>query len=284
MKKFILMMAFLICASSISLVASDTSDAKRNLKSAQKELASVTSKRDKAQQKQNQLQADYEEALAKVEANQDKPKSLAYKDAVKKSEALPDKLEQNAQLLASLNRQVDSLQNIVSGCEAALVQAQHEEAAEDRSQVNTDVEESAKEETIELPESLQPVDQSADKRDDKTKEHVTAAESGKEKSSNSDGDSSLSPFWTWVIMIGGGILFIWFFWISFKRSSRCPKCGRWFSYEKDGVKILHKERSRGGSGWEIVYEKKFRCRHCGHTRVEKGNLLTSKPTLPSSWY
>lgn len=283
MKKFILMLALFICASSISLVASD---AKRNLKSAQKELSTVTIKRDKVQQQQNQLQADYEETLTKVKANQDKPKSLAYKDAVKKSETLPEKLEQNALLLASLNRQVDSLQNIVSGCEATLVQAQLEEAAEDRSQVNTDVEKSAKEETIELPESLRPVDKSADKRDDKTKEQVTASESGKEKSSDSDGESSLSPFWTWVFMIGGGILFVWLMWRSIKKSLRCPKCGKWFAYEKAGVKVLNKQRNANSSGnsWIISYERKYRCKHCGHIKVDSGKLYTSKSNLPAEWY
>ena len=124
MKKFLFAFLLLICTSNVSLVASDLSDAKRSLKSAQKELSSVTSKRDKAQKKQNELQADYDEALAKMTANQDKPKSLAYKDAVKKSESLPIKLEQNAQLLASLNLQVDSLQKVVNGCEYALSQVQ----------------------------------------------------------------------------------------------------------------------------------------------------------------
>lgn len=137
MKKLILTLALFICANTITLVASDLTDAKRSLKSAKKELSSVTSKRDKAQQKQNQLQADYQEALEKMAANQDKPKSLAYKDAVKKSEALPAKLEQNAQLLASLNRQVDSLRNVISRCESAMNQAQEEQAAEERAEEET---------------------------------------------------------------------------------------------------------------------------------------------------
>lgn len=141
MKKFLFALALLMCASIVSLVASDLSDAKRSLKSAQKELSSVISKRDKAQKKQNELQADYEEALAKMIANQDKPKSLAYKDAVKKSESLPAKLEQNAQLLASLNRQVDSLNNVVVGCESALNQVQEAESSEVVEEVESNEEE-----------------------------------------------------------------------------------------------------------------------------------------------
>lgn len=141
MKKYLFALALFISASSVSLVASDLSDAKRSLKSAQKELSSVTSKRDKAQKKQNELQADYDEALAKMTANQDKPKSLAYKDAVKKSESLPIKLEQNAQLLASLNRQVDSLQKVVNGCESALSQIQEAEAAEEVAEGKSEEEE-----------------------------------------------------------------------------------------------------------------------------------------------
>lgn len=48
MKKIIVALALFIYASSATLVASDISDAERNLKSAQKKLSSVTSKRDKA--------------------------------------------------------------------------------------------------------------------------------------------------------------------------------------------------------------------------------------------
>ncbi len=279
MKRIILALALFICASNVALTASDVSDVQRELKSAQKELSSLTSKRDKAQRKQTDMQEDYAKALAKVEANQDKPKSLAYKDAVKKSESLSKKLEENAQLLTSLNRQVDSLQGVIRGYESALSQAQQEVAAEKEEHV-----EPVEEEAIQLPESLQPVERPAEQKEDKAKEQVAISETSEETSSDSDGESSLSPFWTWVILIGGGILFIWIFWISLKRSLRCPECGRWFAYEKDGVKVLHKERSRGGHGWEIVYERRYRCRHCGHKKVEKGNLLTSKSTLPSDWY
>lgn len=139
MKRIIVALALLVCASSVTLVASDLSDAKRSLKSAQKELSSVTSKRNKAQQKQEQLQADYEGALAKMVANQDKPKSLTYKEAVKKSESLSAKLEQNAQLLTSLNRQMDSLQNVVSNYESALRQVQ-EKAVEEIAEVESEEE------------------------------------------------------------------------------------------------------------------------------------------------
>lgn len=280
MKRIILALALFICASNVSLTASEVSDVQRELKSAQKELSSLTSKRDKAQRKQTDMQEEYAKALAKVEANQDKPKSLAYKDAVKKSESLSEKLEENAQLLTSLNRQVDSLQGVIRGYESALSQPQQEVAAEKKEEHVEPVEEEA----IQLPESLQPVERPVEQKKDKASEPATASKSTGETSSESDGDSSLSPFWTWVLLILGGILFVWIFWVSLKRSLRCPKCGRWFAYEKDGVKVLQKERSRGGHGWEIVYEKRFRCRHCGHKKVEKGRLLTSKSTLPSDWY
>lgn len=192
MKKIIVALALLICASSATLIASDVSDAKRSLKSAQKELSSVTTKRNKAQQKQEQLLADYEEAQAKVAANQDKPKSLAYKDAVKKSEALPAKIEENAKLLAALNRQVDSLQNVVSGCESALSQVQEAETSEDVARVES------KDETpvvsaLEDP-ALQPVE-----KEDKDDAIVLSNESRSKESSPSEDEASSSSkpttFW-----------------------------------------------------------------------------------------
>ena len=192
MKKIIIALALLICASSATLIASDVSDAKRSLKSAQKELSSVTSKRDKAQKKQEQLQADYEEALAKVTANQDKPKSLAYKDAVKKSEALPAKIEENAKLLAALNRQVDSLQNVVSGCESALGQAQEAEAAEGVVEVESK-EEAPVVAALEDP-ALRPVE-----KEDKDDAIVLSNESKGKVSSPSEEEASSSSkpttFW-----------------------------------------------------------------------------------------
>ena len=141
MKKFLFAFLLLICTSNVSLVASDLSDAKSSFKSAQKELSAISYKRDKAQKKQNELQAEYDEALAKIAANQDKPKSLAYKNAVKKSEALPARIEENAKLLAAQNRQVDSLQSVVSGCESALSQIQEAEAAEEVAEGKSEEEE-----------------------------------------------------------------------------------------------------------------------------------------------
>ena len=47
MKKFLFAFLLLICTSNVSLVASDLSDAKSSLKSAQKELSAISSKRDK---------------------------------------------------------------------------------------------------------------------------------------------------------------------------------------------------------------------------------------------
>lgn len=135
MKRITLALALLMCAISVTLVASDVTEAHRNLQSAQKELQSTITKRDKAVQKQNKLQADYEEALSKIEENQDKQKSLAYKNAVKKRDDLNGKVEQNLQLIATLNRQLDSLQRVVSACESALLQTGEEEGIIERDEV-----------------------------------------------------------------------------------------------------------------------------------------------------
>ena len=85
MKKYILLLVLLICTNTGGLMASDFASTK---KSAQKELSQITIKRDKVQQKQSQLEADYADALSKIEANKDKPKLLTYKNAVKKGESL----------------------------------------------------------------------------------------------------------------------------------------------------------------------------------------------------
>lgn len=285
MKKFLLTLALLICASSVTLVADNLSHAKRDLKAAQKELSAATTKRNKAQLKQTQLQTDYKDALAKVEANKEKPKSLAYKDAVKKSESLSGKLEQNAAILLSLNRQVDSLTNVVVVREAALSSAQQTDIEEKHEERNAEPEQVVNDdEEITLKANLQPVDKSNNEEKATIKEQKPVA--AMDEKSADDSESSLNPFWTWVIIIGMGILFIWCFWVSMKRSLRCPKCGRWFVYEKDGVKVLNKQRDRNGSGrsWIISYERRYRCSNCGHKRVEKGKRSQSTPDLPSEWY
>lgn len=204
MKRFLIALALLLCASGVTLVASELSDAKHSLKSAERELSFIISKRDRAQQKQDRLQAKYEDALAKMAANEDKPNSLAYKDAVKKSEEFPVKMEQNAQVLAALNRQVDSLQNVVSECESALAKLQQGDILEDRDEVVT-------EDVVEEPIVETIIEQPVEKED--KRETIELSVDDKSMDTNSvEGDTSSaskpSTFWGKVWSVIKTIFFI----------------------------------------------------------------------------
>lgn len=283
MKKFIIALSFFVYAGSVTIMASDLSGAKHDLKSAQRELSSATAKRDKAQKKQTQLQANYEETLAKAEKNQDKPQSLAYKNAVKKSEELTSKMEQNTLLLDSLDHQIDSLQNVVRICESALNQAQQEKAEEKEARKQAAAEKKSakaeKETTAEYPVYNLSDPGPIKMNEDKEQKTISVSEPTEKTISDKKDGGSGTGYFLIAIFVALGVIGI-----LFDRPLRCPRCGKWFSYRRTGVKVLNKERAQGGKGWDIVYEKTFTCKHCGHVKTKRGTHHSSKKTLPNDWY
>lgn len=311
MKNYIIIIALCISANVMPSMASDLTSAKRNLNAAQKELSQITTKRDKTLQKREQMQAEYTKALAKIDEKKDKPESLAYKDAVKKSEALNAKIEQFGLDILSYQHQIDSLTIVVAECESALQSAQQtkedaetakrhakdsiklvKQLAKDSAKIAKQQEKEEKQRAKEECAAKQRESDSKYQNEEVTPIYKNNKISNSEKVSattskdSSNRESKKLSFWEWIIFIGICVVVVWIFWVSLKRSLRCSQCGRWFAYEKDGVKVLNKQRDKNTSGksWTITYERKYRCRYCGHKHSERGQIYKSSPNLPSEWY
>lgn len=298
-KILLLLLAFACC----NTIASNTDvrSAERDFEKVQKEISQLASQKMATGTKLQKAEADLEEATAKMEETKDKPKSLPYKNAVKKAEKSQKKIEELRSSLLSIEADIESKSAELLNCQQILLSAQ--QAQEDDAAAKKQAKEDAKlakqrqKDSIKLAKQQAKEERAAKPREKDYKyQNIEVTPVCKENSrtdslknsiatskNSSDMESSELSFWEWMFLIGICIVFIWFMWAQIKRSLRCPKCGRWFAYERDGVKVLNKQRDSNGT-WKIVYEKRYHCKHCGHKHTEKGNQIGSSPNLPSEWY
>ena len=273
MKKYIFLLVLLICTNTGGLMASDFASTK---KSAQKELSQVTVKRDKAQQKQSQLEADYAETLSQIEALKEKPKSLAYKNAVKKSESLNAIIEKNKAELDKYNQDIESLTKVIAECETEM-QASHQ-AKENELSVK-DEEHAAierEEEVVEEPKE-EPASPIVATKDDNTvgKNEVSSPKTS--EGDSSEEDNTMIFLIIFIIVI----LYIIYKIIKWVRWHKCPKCKKKWALkviDEQDCGIAKKEKVKKQDGThEWVYYHKIKvtreCKHCGyqvwHTEVRK---------------
>lgn len=274
MKKFIFTLAFLASAISTTLYASDLKDAQRSLKSAQKELSALTSKLEKAEQTQVKLQADNEEAITKVEEHNDKPKSLPYKNAVKKVETTTEKMVTNQLLIDQLRGQIDSLNKVVSELDLTVNQYQEQKSemkAEKKAQKEREREEreqrreqkknkiNAEEPTFDYYDEVVTVKQTHEQSDVNNDNPSTVTTKTKSSSSNSE-DDYIGVVFVIVIAIIFVIDVLW----QIRRKYYCPKCGKWFTMDFIGdISINEKDKHRSQ---RIGVRKRYRCSNCGHEK------------------
>lgn len=299
--KIILLFLLAIFSCAINASNTDVRSAERNFQNAQNEISQLASKKKATEAKLQKAEADLQEASKKMEETKDKPKSLSYKNAVKKAEASQQKIAELEFSLQSIEADIDSKSEELRNYQQIILSAQ--QAKEDDAAAKKQAKEDAKlakqreKDSIKLAKQQAKEEESDPKQqnnkyqeetttiykgNNKTNSEKASVTTSKDPSKKESEDIKLS-FWEWLIAIGICIVFIWIMWAYIKRSLRCPKCGRWFAYDKDGVKVLNRQKDSNGS-WNIVYEKRYHCRHCGHKHTEKGRLLTSKSTLPSDWY
>lgn len=257
MKNCIFLIALFICANSIDMMAVDLSNVKKELNSARKELSSVTAKRDKAQKKHEQLRSDSIEATIKISEHQDKPKSLAYKNAVKKSETTNEKLQENAIVLTALNTKVDSLTNVVAIYEETLNNAPEVESTVSTSEQSVvDIQDEA--DAPVMSEDLQPVDHSSDAVACEEEAPASSSSTNNQPTSKDGGDG-----FKLLLILGLFILGIILGWLDFKKKHHCPNCGKWFTMESEGDTRVWDHDSRGNITKRGA-RKRYRCSSCGH--------------------
>lgn len=281
MKKFIFTLAFLVSAISTTLYASDLKDAQRSLKSAQKELSALTSKLEKAEQTQVKLQADNEEAITKVEEHKDKPKSLPYKNAVKKVETTTEKMVTNQLLIDQLRGQIDSLNKVVSELDLTVnhyqeqksemkaeKKAQKEREREERREQKKNkinAEESATEESI-LSHNEEKIsyEQIEDEIDDSNSPTSVTSTTTSSKSKSSSNDSA-DDFMSIVTIIVCAIFFVFGIYWQMRRKHYCPKCGKWFTMDSIGDISINQKDDNGKNKRKGV-RRRYRCSNCGNQK------------------
>lgn len=238
------------------------SDVERDLKKSQKELSVLISKQKKAKEKQNQLQNEYAENLIKIEEKEDKPKSISYKNALKKKENLAKKLENNSIILSQLDREIDSLYNLIQTCSLKLQKSEKEEIKLNKEETQTEIILLSNENIKNESDTTQVINEELQKSDKDSSEYQSLSDEEEDKV---------------VVFYILGFLFILalpYMILDYRRSHRCPNCGKWFTLESEGENIV-KQYSHDGKEYKKGARKKYRCTNCGH-RVQYISWFSKK--------
>lgn len=266
MKKFYIIV-FVTLIANISVLYGKTPQ--REIKSLESKIERFEQQKASFQTKLDKAQSDYEEATAKVEELAEKPNSPAYKTALRKKETSSIKADELQQSIANVEHQIDSLQNII---------VSYQQEAEDVSQEEM-LEEISQEETVISS------DINYERNDGKNDERVTKNEDKSSMESNKEPSEPMAK-WKQVLLIIVVILvgLIWF-WLELRFQFRCPNCGRWFTFHKDGVKVLNRQVDPNSKGsWIISYRRSWRCSNCNHVKTQDGKYHSSRKDLPTDWY
>ena len=263
-KLIVLFCMNLLCVGMFAATNSDIVAAKRSVTESQRVIKELGSKKKHLEQKIEWAQKDLNKANEKMEKNSEKPESLPYKNAVKKSAELQGKIEGYQTTLSTLSHQMDSVYNVLQEQEQALLVAQQQQ----KSEANTK-EDVSEEQVEEIVEEI--VEET---KVEKTEEQVSNTEAissinKKEQidatndSSESEEGSSNSDFTGTLSAIGLILLFVLGVYWELRKRYRCPHCGRWFDMEYlgDKKKTDHDEYSGRVSARGI--QKNYRCNACG---------------------
>ena len=297
-KILLLLLAFACC----NIIASNTDlrSAERDFEKVQKEISQLASQKMATETKLQKAEADLEEATANMEETKDKPKSLPYKNAVKKAEKSQKKIEELRSSLLSIEEDIESKSAELLNCQQILLSAQ--QAQEDDAAAKKQAKEDAKLAKQRQKDSIKLAKQQAKEervakqqgkdnlyqkeassiykeihKNNSEKESVTTS-----KESNNKEPIELS-FWEWMVFIGICVVAVWILWIKFKSRYRCPKCGKWFKYENRGVKVLHRGRTANEMN-TFKYERTLQCSCCNHKYYIRGTYATTASHLPEEWY
>lgn len=248
-------LVLMLCANLISIDAA-TTNAKRDLNAARREYSKTFEQKDKLTRQISVWQKNYDEAVEQVIKNEDKPKSLPYKNAVKKCENLSAKISENTVAIAQLEHKMDSLNQVVIACEDALRTEIREKEERKQDVAFADQQESTNDNVDVEKQNSQSVDY-ADSPETTDSQPTPTTEETSE-----DGGS----IWGVIIYVGIFILIIIVGWADIKRRFRCPKCGKWFTYESQGDRRVVDYDERG----RIVRRgarKRHVCSNCGYERT-----------------
>lgn len=276
--KIILLFLLAIFSCAINASNTDVRSAERNFKNAQNEISQLASKKKATEAKLQKAEADLQEATAKMEETKDKPKSLPYKNAVKKAEASQQKIAELEFSLQSIEADIDSKSAELRNYQQIILSAQ--QAKEDEVAAKKQAKEDAKLAKQREKDSMKMAKQQAkeersvkQQEQENTSREEMAIPSYQTVESNNKGDASShhssngtssnenkAAGWLWIFLIA---IFVIGIWVEFKKRHHCPKCGKWFTLESEGDTRVRQIGSNGKTVRKGA-RKKYRCRNCNH--------------------
>lgn len=250
--KIILVLMFSIYLTSMDVVATN---AKRDLQVARREYSKISNQKNKISKQTSIWQKEYDAAAKQMIENENKPKSLPYKNAAKKCETLSTKIEENKIKVRLLEKKMDSLNLVIANFEVILRSEIQEKEMGDSDLIKP------QENINEYSEQEYQMSEATNEVSNVSTDDDSSSKQDTENTSNDDGG-----IYGILIYLGIIILFIIISWAEIKYRFRCPKCGKWFTYESQGDRRVVDYDERG----RIVRRgarKRHVCSNCGYERT-----------------
>lgn len=277
MKTKLLFLVLLIVSSIYAAPQKEIAELKKNLNIEKRNVTKLSNKYDNVITSYQIAAKEYVIAKAKQDSLSHKPNSLAYKNAVKKTEKYEKKKDELSSSIEVLKLQIDSINALITNYESILLELQNKQDVETeqhtlKRKVKQRNQESIKETNateevdiedvpIEKDEQVNTIIQTSNSAADIKQDKTDISESNKDIESKKN-----VPNWQiWLYTIGIGLLGIILFYYYLKKDSRCPRCGKWFSYDEIGRSTV------GRKGNDYIHHIKYKCRNCGyhHTKEVK---------------
>lgn len=279
MKTKLLFLVLLVAGSIYASPQKEIAEVKKNLKAEKRNVTQLSNKRDNVITSYQIAAKEYVIAKAKQDSLSHKPNSLAYKNAVKKTEKYEKKKDELSSSIEVLKLQIDSINALITNYESILLELQNKQDVETeqhtlKRKVKQRNQESIKKQMqqkkvdiedvpIERDEQVNTIIQTSNSATDIKQDKTDISESNKDIESKKN-----VPNWqNWLYTIGIGLLGVILFYYELKKNSRCPRCGKWFSYDEIGRSTV------GRKGNDYIHHIKYKCRNCGyhHTKEVKTN-------------
>ena len=279
MKTKLLFLVLLVAGSIYASPQKEIAEVKKNLNAEKRNVTQLSNKRDNVITSYQIAAKEYVIAKAKQDSLSHKPNSLAYKNAVKKTEKYEKKKDELSSSIEVLKLQIDSINALITNYESILLELQNKQDVEteqhtlkrkvkQRNQesikkTNATEEVDIEDVPIERDEQVNTIIQTSNSATDIKQDKTDISESNKDIESKKN-----VPNWqNWLYTIGIGLLGVILFYYELKKNSRCPRCGKWFSYDEIGRSTV------GRKGNDYIHHIKYKCRNCGyhHTKEVKTN-------------
>ena len=278
MKTKLLFLVLLIVSSIYAAPKKEIAELKKKLNIEKRNVTKLSNKRNNLVTSYQVMAKDYVAAKANQDSLSHNPNSLVYKNAVKQTEKYGKKKDELLNSIEVLQQQIDSVNALITNYKATLLKLQNEQALEaekkrtpkeqqrnneSTQKTNTEQEKDVEDIPIEKDKKSNAIIQSTESEIDNqyVSSEITHPNQDKEKPKN-------VPDWqNWLYTIGIGLLGVILFYYGLKKNFRCPRCGRWFSYDEIG------RTTAGKKGTRYIHHIKYKCRNCGyhHTQTVNAN-------------